>query len=102
MRSTWARARADIGLFQLRRVSPDSELVKDGLDERELLGYLSPWDFRKRLLQAGIINQVRIAKGLLPLDSPVNYSEFQEKALDRLAAMVRDNIDMGFIQRMIA
>lgn len=92
----------DIGLFQLRRVSPDSELVKDGSMNGNCWGTYLHGIFENDSFRQGIINQVRIAKGLLPLDSPVNYSEFQEKALDRLAAMVRDNIDMGFIQRMIA
>lgn len=99
----------DIGLFRVKRVSSNPEPrtlnpepIPDGSLNKNCWGTYIHGIFDNDSFRRGIINQVRIAKGLLPLDSRVNYSESQEKALDRLAAMVRDNIDMSFIQRMIA
>ncbi|MDP2158308.1 MAG: hypothetical protein Q8K68_11435, partial [Nitrospirota bacterium] len=99
----------DIGLFKVRKSAvdsalrtPHSEFDLDGSLNKNCWGTYIHGIFDNDSFRRGILNQVRIAKGLLPLDSHVSYSESQEKALDRLAAMVRENIDMGFIQRMIA
>ena len=104
----------DIGLFRVTRVSqsamvtdhdvrnPKSEIVLDGSKNKNCWGTYIHGIFDNDSFRQGIINQVRTAKGLSPFNSQVSYGESQEQALDRLAAMVRDNLDMDFIQRMIA
>lgn len=93
----------DIGLFRVTRVSlTNSEPVHDGSMNKNCWGTYIHGIFDNDSFRQGIINQVRIAKGLSPSNSQVSYGDSQEKALDRLAAVVRDNLDMDFIQRMIA
>ncbi len=105
----------DIGLFRLTRVSQSairnppvlgsprgqSEIILDGSMNKNCWGTYIHGIFENDSFRQGIINQVRIAKGLLPLDSRVSYGESQEKALDRLAAMVKDNIDMAFVRKLV-
>jgi len=98
----------DIGLFRVKRVSsnsafriPHSEFVLDGSRNGNCWGTYIHGIFDNDAFRRGVIDQVRTAKGLPPSDSRVNYGESQEQALDRLASMVRDNLDMEFIQRMI-
>jgi len=96
----------DIGLFRLKRISqlptPSSELIHDGSMNKNCWGTYIHGIFDNDSFRRGIINQVRKAKGLTSLDTSVNFSESQDKALDRLAAVVREHLDMGFIQRLIA
>jgi adenosylcobyric acid synthase len=99
----------DIGLFKVRRSVadsafriPHSEFILDGSMNKNCWGTYIHGIFDNDSFRQGIIDQMRTAKGLSPSGSQVSYSESQEQALDRLAAVVRDNLDMEFIQRMIA
>ena len=53
-------------------------------------------DFRR-----GLLNSSRGKKGLHPLQVCVDYTGLKEHALDRLAEMVRANLDIEFIERML-
>ncbi len=92
----------DIGLFRVKRTASNSELVLDGSMNKNCWGTYIHGIFENDSFRQGIINHVRMGKGLPPVDAALSYDESQERALDRLAAVVRDNIDMDFIQRMIA
>jgi adenosylcobyric acid synthase len=61
-----------------------------------LHGILHNDDFRRAWL-----NQVRIAKHLAPLPAELRYKERREAAFDRLAAHVRDHLDMKLIYEMM-
>lgn len=98
----------DIGLFQVRRVSsvselrtPNAELVKDGSMHGNCWGTYLHGVFDNDLFRRDIINHIRKKKGLPPGTSVLRYSEFQEQALDRLAMVVREHVDIGFVREML-
>jgi adenosylcobyric acid synthase len=49
-----------------------------------------------------VLNDIRIQKGLMPLKSTVSYFGMRNEAIDRLAAMVSENVDMVFVRRLLA
>ena len=98
----------DIGLFKVKRTSSDStlsatnsELILDGSINKNCWGTYIHGIFENDSFRQGIINHLRMKKGLPLSDINASYAESQEKALDRLAAVVRENIDMDFIQGLV-
>jgi adenosylcobyric acid synthase len=98
----------DIGLFNVRRFvsdpairNPQSEIIKDGSMNGTCWGTYLHGIFDNDSFRHGIINFVRERKGLPPLASTMNYAGLKERALDRLAQTVRENLDMGFIEGMV-
>jgi hypothetical protein len=49
-----------------------------------------------------MLNEVRKSKGLLPSDSTVSYLGMRNEAIDKLADMVQNNIDMAFVRRLLS
>jgi adenosylcobyric acid synthase len=100
-------SRGDIGLFKVRRLDPDSafhisnaEFVLDGSRNGNCWGTYIHGIFENDSFRQHIINLARSRKGLPPRESDVSYDESQERALDRLATVVRENVDMDFIRGM--
>jgi adenosylcobyric acid synthase len=98
----------DIGLFKVRRLiaesairNPQSEISLDGSMNKNCWGTYIHGIFENDSFRQGIINHLRIKKGLPPSDACASYAESQDKALDRLAAVVKEHIDMDFIQGLI-
>jgi len=98
----------DIGLFKVRRLAtdsafrtPHSEFVLDGSMNKNCWGTYIHGIFENDSFRHGVINDIRIKKGLPTSDTVVRYGESQEKALDRLAAMVREHIDMDFVRKIV-
>jgi len=100
-------SRGDIGLFKVRRVAVESASrdsrseILDGSMNRNCWGTYIHGIFENDAFRQRIINLARSQKGLPPRESTVSYDESQERALDRLAAVVRGNVDMDFIQGMV-
>lgn len=100
--------KGDIGIFRLKRLSknsapstPHSAIELDGSRNNNcwgtyIHGIFDNDDFRRLL-----INDARTKKGLSQLDSPQRYSEIKEQAIDRLACVVKSNIDMEYVKRII-
>jgi len=95
----------DIGLFRLRRVC-DGALQEgyllDGSIRDNCWGTYLHGIFDNDAFRRGIINRAREKKGHQPLCSTVSFSLLRDRALDRLASMVRDNIDMAFVRRLLS
>jgi adenosylcobyric acid synthase len=95
----------DIGLFKVRSaasaVSP-AEYVLDGSMNKNCWGTYIHGIFENDSFRHGLVNRIRTKKGLRPVDDAVCYGESQERALDRLASMVREHVDMDFIRSMIS
>ena len=98
----------DIGLFKLRRLSSNSSLVTrhsslilDGSINGNCWGTYIHGIFENDSFRRGIINSIREQGGLPPVDSTIKYSEMKEKAIDNLADIVKQNLDMNFINRII-
>jgi adenosylcobyric acid synthase len=105
----------DIGLFRVRRlgagVTPavhnsrftthDSRFVLDGSVKENCWGTYLHGIFDSDPFRRDLINILRTKTGLLPLESACSYSAIKEKALDRLADVVRKNIDMDFVKEIL-
>ncbi|MDO8746980.1 MAG: cobyric acid synthase [Thermodesulfovibrionales bacterium] len=91
----------DIGLFKLRRLSSNSSLILDGSINSNCWGTYIHGIFENDSFRRGIINSLREQRELPPVDSTIKYSEMKEKAIDNLADIVKQNLDMNFINRII-
>jgi adenosylcobyric acid synthase len=101
-------SRGDIGLFRLRRLpgnsaplDQDSKPLLDGSRNKNCWGTYLHGIFENNDFRRDLLNQLREKKGLEPMTSVVDYADLKEKALDRLAEMVRENLDIEFIERML-
>lgn len=92
----------DIGLFKVKRSSPDAGFILDGSMNKNCWGTYIHGIFENDRFRQGVINRARIRKGLAAVDSAVRYGESQEKALDKLASIVSSHVDMEFIRGLIA
>ncbi|MCL5022663.1 MAG: cobyric acid synthase [Nitrospirae bacterium] len=94
----------DTGLFSVKRFSSGEAGASD-VSEGSMNG--NSWGtyihgiFENDSFRHGIVNALRARKGLPPLGSPARYAEIKERALDRLAAVVRGHVDMKFIEEII-
>jgi len=101
-------SKGDIGLFKIRRLSTHSPIhpcthspVFDGSKNNNCWGTYLHGIFENDPFRRGIINNVRKNKNLPPLDLTVRYSEIKDMAIDNLAYVVKENIDMDFIKRLV-
>jgi adenosylcobyric acid synthase len=91
----------DIGLFKLRRLSSNSSLILDGSINGNCWGTYIHGIFENDSFRRGIINSIREQRELPPIDSAIKYSEMKERAIDALADIVKENMDMAFINRIV-
>ena len=100
-------SKGDIGVFKIKRLSSDTERqtlnaerILDGSQKENCLGTYIHGIFENDLFRRGILNMIRTRKGLGPLNDICSYSGIKEKALNNLAAIVREYADMEFIERL--
>ena len=98
----------DIGLFKVRKSAvdsalrtPHSEFYLDGSMNKNCWGTYIHGIFENDSFRQGVIDQLRVKKGLPLSGARASYAESQEKALDRLAAVVREHVDMDFVREML-
>ena len=94
----------DIGLFEIRRLSgqaPGAAALADGSARGQCWGTYIHGIFENDAFRRGVLNGLREKKGLAPLPSSVSYTEMKERALDRLADLLRLHVDIGFIRRIL-
>lgn len=99
----------DIGLFKVKRISePDASLltphsspVLDGSRKGNCWGTYLHGIFDNDVFRRDLINEIRTLKGLNPLEPLRSYSAIRENAIDRLAGVVKENIEMDFIREML-
>jgi adenosylcobyric acid synthase len=91
-----------IGLLRLKRFGTrNSESVLDGSQKGNCWGTYIHGIFDNDLFRRGLLNELRKRRGLPPLEPAFSYADIREKAIDRLADVVRRNIDMDFIKEML-
>lgn len=102
------KSTGEIGLFKIRRMLSDSSympphtsLVLDGSQNKNCWGTYLHGIFENNDFRRSFLNRIREKKGLHPLPVCVDYAGLKEKALDRLAGMVREHLDIEFIERML-
>lgn len=99
-------SKGDIGIFKIRRITSalshcrTVELM-DGSINNNCWGTYLHGIFENDPFRRGIINNARKKKNLPPLNSTVRYSEVKDGAIDNLAYVVKENIDMDFIKRLV-
>ncbi len=104
----------DIGLFRLRRVTPqgtDTPLFRkgrmggsdtpDGSKNKNCFGTYIHGIFDNDKFRRVILNGIRIKKGLKPLKHIYSYTKTQDEAIDRFADIVKQHLDMEFLKRLI-
>lgn len=107
----------DIGLFKIKRLSQantpalqcsnSSSLhhsntpIFDGSINGNCWGTYLHGIFENDLFRRAIINNARKQKNLPPIDSNERYSEIKDRAIDNLAHVVKENIDMDFIKGLV-
>ncbi|HMK60625.1 MAG TPA: cobyric acid synthase [Dissulfurispiraceae bacterium] len=91
----------DIGLFRLKRLAGDSEEVLDGSMKGCCWGTYLHGIFDNDSFRRTMINSIRAKKGLNAINDGLNYAMMKDAAVDRLASMVNNNIDMEFIGRLL-
>ena len=91
----------DIGLFRLRRLPDSGDVSLDGSMKRNCWGTYIHGIFDNDAFRRGLINQLRKRKGLQEIESGVSYAKIRDDAIDNLASVVRDNIDMAFVRGLL-
>ncbi|MFZ5943608.1 MAG: cobyric acid synthase [Bacillota bacterium] len=90
--------------FNLDIRGRESVLLNDGAISKNglILGTYIHGIFDNDLLRRGLLNNIRVAKGWEPITSPTfNNKIEQEEAFDKLADLVRENIDMSFLYQLM-
>ncbi len=95
------RTPADPGLFSIRR-EPGGAAVPDGASKGNVWGTYIHGIFDNDDFRRSLINGLRTRKGLKPLGRVTDYTALREKALDRWADVLREHLDMEFIERLLA
>jgi adenosylcobyric acid synthase len=91
----------DTGLFKLRRFSVDSELILEGSAKGNVWGTYIHGIFDNDKFRRNLLNTLRIRKGLYPFEKTVDYSILRENALNTWAKILKENIDMEFIEGLL-
>jgi adenosylcobyric acid synthase len=94
----------DIGLFRAKSLSRggagESEYL-DGSRKGNCWGTYLHGIFDNDAFRRDMINTLRTKKGLDPLECLTDYSAIKEKGIDNLARMVKDNMDIRFIEELL-
>ena len=91
----------DIGLFRIRRLPDNGEEMLDGSMKGNCWGTYLHGIFDNDPFRRAVINGLRATKNLPGLESGLDYAMMRDAAIDGIASMVKDNIDMEFIDRLL-
>jgi adenosylcobyric acid synthase len=102
------RTTGDVGIFSLKRMSsnsalrtPHSELIPDGSAKGNVWGTYIHGIFDNDNFRRGLINALRDKRGLKPVNDVMDFQKARDGALDKWADVLRESIDMRFIQDLI-
>jgi adenosylcobyric acid synthase len=96
------RTAGDVGLFNVKRHSSDIELIPDGSQKGNVWGTYIHGIFDNDAFRRGLINVLRVKRGLAFAEDVTDFAKARDAALDRWADVVRESIDMRFIQELIS
>jgi adenosylcobyric acid synthase len=91
----------DVGLFRIRRAGSES-WIPDGSRNGSCWGTYLHGLFDDDAFRRAVLNDVRVRKGLKPVESGVAYHALRDAALDRLADVVRAHCDIDAIRKMVS
>ncbi|BCB97393.1 cobyric acid synthase [Dissulfurispira thermophila] len=98
----------DIGLFKIKRYGVSTSALHqftcspifDGSASHNCWGTYLHGIFENDEFRRWIINNARRNKNLSPIDLTARYSEIKDRAIENLAKIVKENIDIDFIKRI--
>ncbi|MEC4685772.1 MAG: cobyric acid synthase [Nitrospirota bacterium] len=88
------------GLFRITR--GEGRIIPDGASNGDVWGTYIHGIFDNDSFRRSLINGLRIRKGFEPLDTVIEYAALRDKALDRWADLLRENLDIEFIKRLVS
>jgi adenosylcobyric acid synthase len=91
----------DVGLFHIQRCTDGIERIADGSVKGNVWGTYIHGIFDNDSLRRGLINELRIKRGLAPVEGVTDFAKARNASLDRWAIVLRECIDMVFIQDLI-
>ena len=91
----------DVGIFRLRRFPDHGVEILDGSMKGHCWGTYIHGIFDNDWFRRAIINDLRAKKNLPALESGINYASLKDRAIDGIASMVMQNIDMEFVDRLL-
>lgn len=94
--------KGDVGLFSLNRLTGEKELL-DGSAKGNVWGTYMHGIFDSDGFRRAVLNPLRAKKGLTVPDEgkAVKYLELKDEKIDRWAAILKENLDMEFIVRIV-
>jgi adenosylcobyric acid synthase len=102
------RTTGDVGLFKVNRIyshselpTPNSEPVPDGSQKGSVWGTYIHGIFDNDRFRRGLINELRAKRRLAPTDDVTDFAKARDAALDKWADVLRESIDMSFIQELV-
>ena len=102
------RTTGDVGLFNLKRCNSHSALrspysvILDGSAKGSVWGTYIHGIFDNDAFRHGLIDVLRVKRGLVPAGVVANFAKSRDAALDKWAAVLLGCIDMKFIRDLIA
>jgi adenosylcobyric acid synthase len=92
----------DVGLFKLRRQHEGSGTsIPDGSSRDNVWGTYIHGLFDNDSFRNELLNSLRKRKGLPAVKETVNYFNLKENAIDKWADILRNNVDICFILRLL-
>jgi adenosylcobyric acid synthase len=94
------RTTGDVGLFRIKRLAGGAESIFDGSARGSVWGTYIHGLFDNDGFRHGLINALRMKRGLPISSDVVIFSEAREHALDAWAGVLQKSIDMNFIEKL--
>jgi adenosylcobyric acid synthase len=98
------RTTGEVGLFNVSRITDHGShitSVLDGSINGNVWGTYIHGIFDNDQLRRGLLNCLRLIKGLDPIDGVVDYQRLRDDALNRWAGLIRQHVDICFILRLL-
>lgn len=98
------RTTGDVGLFNLKRLAADHcqpPTLPEGSVKGNVWGTYIHGIFDNDRFRRGLINTLRIRKGLRPVKEILDYSGLKDDTLNKWAIYLREGVDMKFIEGLI-
>jgi adenosylcobyric acid synthase len=94
------RSSGDIGIFSKRLLTGGPETI-EGSIRANCWGTYIHGIFDHDGFRRSVINGLRMAKGLPGIESGIRYSAVRDEAINRVAAILKENIDMELMMSLL-
>ena len=102
------RTTGDVGLFAVKRrmgesalATANSAVIMDGSRKGHVWGTYIHGIFDNDGFRHGLVNALRMKRGLPIVSDAVNFAKARDHALDEWSEILQKNIDMEFIHKLI-